>query len=154
MNLCWLILHTSGEQTQPSGSSDRDFVFIPLRKDLGCSPVMFKCQVKGFSSRCKTRAALPIAGAKCAASPHHLLPTWMPCTWTMHHVHLSSTLWPCTSTCPLVAKFRSWGEPQGHPSVVICRYPLCFAHKFNTLGHFADRHHSISQVQGRLICSV
>lgn len=137
------------EQTQPSGSSDRDFISLNLRKDLDSSAA-FKCQVKGFSSRCKTRAVLPIAGAKCASSPHHLLPTWMPCTWTMHHAHLSSVLWQCTSTCLLIAKFRSWRESQGHPCVVICS----FAHKCNTSGHFSDCQNSFSQVQGRLTSAV
>lgn len=57
MNLCWLILYTDGQKPQPSGSRDRAFVFLYLRVQVGSSPVPFKCQVKGFSSRCKTGAA-------------------------------------------------------------------------------------------------
>lgn len=57
MNLCWLFLYTSGQKTQSSGSRDRAFVFFYLRVQVGSSPVLFKCQIKRFSSRCKTGAA-------------------------------------------------------------------------------------------------
>lgn len=150
MNLCWLILYTSGQKTQSSGSRDRAFVFFYLRVQVGSSPVLFKCQIKRFSSRCKTGAAHSLY------QEQNVLPlpiTSYPPGCLAYGLCIIYLLAYPLAACSCLIQVR--GESQGRPYVVMCRYPPCFTHNCNTLWHFEDCCNIISQVQGQMsFCSV